>query len=139
MNAPQNENSMTANTDRKQILIVDDDPGLLFSLSYMLKNKYNVVTVQGGCEALEWLKDNKNSFDILITDLSMPNTSGEDIYHFISAKMPGKEKYIIFMTGGSYQSSIDEFLASINNSILEKPFSSSMLLDVINKLLLVSP
>jgi two-component system NtrC family sensor kinase len=133
MNKPDNAELPLININRKRILLIDDDPSLLNTLNSMLKNRYELVAIDSGHAALAWI--NKNSFDAVITDLSMPDINGEDIYHYIAEKYPQKEQYIIFTTGGGFTPEMDTFLANIKNPVLEKPFSTTQLLDVINQLL----
>jgi FixJ family two-component response regulator len=42
----------------------------------------------------------------------------------VRERRPGREKQIVFMTGGAYTSGAREFLRSVQNEILEKPFST---------------
>jgi DNA-binding NtrC family response regulator len=71
---------------RKHILIVDDDERVLFVLRRALRglgNAYEVVTAQGGREALS--KARATSFDLLISDLRMVNMSGIELTEAIKA------------------------------------------------------
>ena len=54
-------------------LLVDDEPGVLFTLTELLAERgHRVVTARSGTEALERLDD----ADAVITDLSMPGMDG---------------------------------------------------------------
>ena len=68
----------------KKILLVDDEPIILETYSCLLSEKgFAVVTAHSGREALE--KFSHNAFDLVITDLAMPDGDGfkllEDIKH----------------------------------------------------------
>lgn len=57
------------------VLIVDDDPMIIELLTFKLSEKgYEVDSVTNGWGAL--LKLSKNKYDLLITDLMMPDISG---------------------------------------------------------------
>ena len=74
----------------KNILIVDDCPVVLAKLSDDLNSEYNVTTAISGEDAVEIL-DNpvecgnslSNKFDLIITDLNMPEMSGFDLARYI--------------------------------------------------------
>ncbi|MFV1951357.1 MAG: sigma-54-dependent transcriptional regulator [Nitrospinota bacterium] len=58
-----------------KILVVDDEKGMRDFLSIMLKKEgYEVITADGGAEAIDLVKD--NSFDLVITDIKMPRLDG---------------------------------------------------------------
>lgn len=59
----------------KKILIVDDDPITLKLVEqYLSSQGYNTITAMDGFDALE--KIEKNKFDLIISDIMMPNLSG---------------------------------------------------------------
>jgi len=115
---------------RKRILVVDDEPYLLKSIQRMLEDQHDITTASSGQAALDILK-NEKQYDLIISDLSMPNISGADLYHFIAEKFPGLENHIIFMTGGAYTANLKEFISSVNNARLIKPFEQEELLRLI--------
>lgn len=82
-----------------RVLIVDDEPGALKSLKYMLDWDEYGYSIMGeaanGKQALEMLKN--GSFQLIITDIRMPGMSGLELIHAIreiSAELP-----IIVMSG----------------------------------------
>jgi DNA-binding response OmpR family regulator len=71
---------------KKQILIVDDEPSWLRILTYFLKDKgYDVRAAQSGMEALATL----GSFtpDLILSDVRMPDMNGFDLLDSIK-KLP---------------------------------------------------
>ncbi|HTF02942.1 MAG TPA: response regulator transcription factor [Bacteroidia bacterium] len=57
------------------ILVVDDDPMIIEMLTFKLTERgYTVDSVMNGWSAL--LKLSKNKYDLLVTDLMMPDISG---------------------------------------------------------------
>src|SRR3989304_5779769 len=64
--------------EKKQILIVDDDPAILRLLSANLKARgYDVVTATDGEESLEAVQ--KDFVDLIILDLMMPKVDGVEV------------------------------------------------------------
>jgi len=77
------------NPDRKRILIVDDDKKLATLLRESLRTLgegYDVVTAGGTDEALA--KVSKRSFDLVITDLRMPEVDGLQLLEALKAINP---------------------------------------------------
>lgn len=77
------------NPDRKRILIVDDDEKLAALLQESLRTMgegYDVVTAGGTDEALA--KVSKRSFDLVITDLMMPEVDGLQLLEALKAINP---------------------------------------------------
>ena len=71
-------------TKHARILIVDDDPRVLFILSTALKRMkdgYRVVAVRGGTEALQEIAT--QPFNLIITDVRMPGIDGIELVETI--------------------------------------------------------
>lgn len=62
----------------KKILVVDDNPYILsFLIKFLEKEGFQVITQNGGKEALEFLLNSRNlRIDLVITDDIMPVISG---------------------------------------------------------------
>jgi CheY-like chemotaxis protein len=117
----------------KKILIADDDEQLLMSLSFCLgSNNYDVEAVSDGVQALHQIqKANKeqNPFELLITDLMMPNLQGHELVNELqnlNINIP-----TIIMTGYSEEEFITE-IQQKGTRILKKPFQAEELLNAIN-------
>nr|HID58428.1 response regulator [Desulfobacterales bacterium] len=66
----------------KRILVVDDDPDILHIISEILSEAgYAVDTIQDGQGAIERLK--VEFYDLVITDLNMPEVGGMEVLKFI--------------------------------------------------------
>ena len=71
-------------TAPRKILIVEDDPDIMRIMSYTLTNAgYQVLRAYGGEDALRKLKT--QTFDLILTDLAMPNISGVDVIAAVKA------------------------------------------------------
>jgi two-component system alkaline phosphatase synthesis response regulator PhoP len=68
---------------KKHILLVDDEPAILYTLSFVLKHAgYRVTQARDGREALTAiLKTRKKNcpFDLLLTDIQMPKMTGIEL------------------------------------------------------------
>ncbi|HEY3818631.1 MAG TPA: ATP-binding protein [Polyangiaceae bacterium] len=119
---------------RGRVLVVDDEPALLRSLCTMLADDHEVVAASSGREALEVLRDD-GRFDVVLTDLMMAQLTGMDLYDGIRRTHPGMERRVVFMTGGAFTARGREFLASVPNRCVEKPFGRSQLLAALGEII----
>ena len=75
---------------RERILIVDDEIDVADSLSYALTNLgYETAPVYAPTEALEIFEESPESWDVLITDQSMPELKGLDLIRRVRFIKPG--------------------------------------------------
>ena len=99
------------NAPKFRILVVDDEPLLAEMVQQMLAMLgYDAVFCTGGIEALEAFRNQprEKSFDLIITDMTMPHFTGEDLVHELSGLQPVVP--VILMTG--FSSKIDAEKAS---------------------------
>jgi DNA-binding NtrC family response regulator len=87
-----------------KILIVDDDPGILFSLSMTLKKEgYAVITAADGKECIA--KVDSDQPDVIYLDIAMPEISGLEALETLKER--GLDIPVIVMTGhGTMQNAI---------------------------------
>ncbi len=113
-----------------RILVVDDVPMNLKVLSGMLgKLGIEVATASGGTEALE--KMSSVSFDMVLTDLWMPDMNGEQLARAIRAKAPAAVLRIAAVTADSDASS--NFALDVFDAVLQKPVTLDKLRKLIDR------
>jgi signal transduction histidine kinase/CheY-like chemotaxis protein len=101
----------------ENIFIVDDDESLIEVESKMLqKLGYNVTSSNKPEEALEIFRDNPNTFDALIVNLTMPVMKGDILAEKISQINP--DIPIVLCTGKN---------ESINPEMIDKPFITDVM------------
>lgn len=84
-------------TEKKRILIVDDEENLTWSIANNLKKEFKqheIFSVNSGDQALEILQ--KMPFDLVISDIQMPGTDGLTLLDYITENMP--QAKVILMT-----------------------------------------
>ena len=108
-----------------RILIVDDEPFVRNALCRALRG-YELVTAANGQEAMAHLTAD-GPFDLILCDLMMPGVSGMDIYLHLRARHPGHEQLLVFLTGGVFTDEAHEFVSSISNPVVQKPFNFQQL------------
>jgi CheY-like chemotaxis protein len=107
---------------RARILVVDDEPLLGQTLTFMLEENHDVVVAHGGADALEQLaRDGR--FDLVLCDLDMPGVNGENLHQALAARHPSLVSRFVLMTGGACAPWAELFLAGYSGARLEKPFT----------------
>ena len=116
-----------------RLLIIDDNKEILTALTdFLSKKKYDVVSASDGLDGLKLLETVHQGFDLVITDLVMPNISGVGLISIIKKKFP--ELPVIAITGwGEHPEALATEAQA--NRVLEKPFDLSELDTVIRDLL----
>lgn len=118
----------------KTILIADDEPYLIRSLSFVLKReRYQVETAMDGLEALEKIKRLKP--DLVFLDIQLPKMDGFEVCRQIRADPELQGTYIIMLTAKGQDLDRQRGLAVGANEYLTKPFSPKELIQHLQSLL----
>ncbi len=120
------------------IVLVEDDDELRNLAIRTLKNfGYKTYGASNGLDALNQIKKKKLKFDLLITDLIMPDMNGQELSQQIKKLYPGSK--ILFTSG--YTDNHIENSGEIDKEIefLQKPFTVISLLNKIRFILSKKP
>jgi CheY-like chemotaxis protein len=120
---------------KKKILLVDDELMLLLSMQRMLEDFYDITIAVGGDQALNILNQQHGNFDLIISDIFMPDIDGVKLHHEVMKNYPELAKHMIFMTGANMTPEIESFIATTHNIYIAKPFEYNQLLQTIKDLL----
>ncbi len=103
----------------KNILLVDDEVNILKILSAVLtKSGNNVISCNNANEALERLED--DIFDLMITDLKMPDIDGLELLKIVHEKYPDTE-VIMITAHGTIETAVEAMKRGAIDYLL-KPF-----------------
>ncbi len=123
--------------NHETILVVEDDESMREVLQDVLESVgYKVLCAANGRRALHIYAQQAQEIKLVMTDMVMPEMSGEDIYHILR-KEPNAPK-ILLVTGYQQQDTDEILKADISNGKalwLQKPFQASTLLQAIETLL----
>ena len=116
-----------------RILVVDDEPHILHYMHATLEAwGHSVKVAHDGGRALQRIADDE--FDVIITDLRMPDVSGREFYESLRRDRPELVKRIVFSTGDTVRGDTLEFLEEQGRPCLQKPFSLMELRQVLSQL-----
>ncbi|MGD1017745.1 MAG: ATP-binding protein [Verrucomicrobiia bacterium] len=108
----------------RRLLIVDDEPGIVDVLKRALDEKgFQTESACNGAEALSRLATNE--YDLIISDICMPEMSGEKLHAAIGERYPHLRERIVFVTGDTVSPSSRKFLEQSGARWLNKPFDIS--------------
>lgn len=115
-----------------KILVVDDNPDVLKLIADILEsNDYEVKTVSNGASAIKELEN--NDYDMVLTDLMMPDVDGMQVLENAILKTP-KTMCIILTGHGTIKSSVEAIKKGAFDYIT-KPVSPTELLIYVEKAL----
>jgi signal transduction histidine kinase/ActR/RegA family two-component response regulator len=113
-----------------QTILMVDDEDLLLTMGQMVLSSfgYTVLTANSGAKALELFAHWKDSIDLVLVDLVMPNMSGRELTEQIRKMAPRAR--ILWCSGYVRSSKVEE-----DDPYLQKPFTSQDLLRAVKNAL----
>jgi signal transduction histidine kinase/CheY-like chemotaxis protein len=103
------------------ILLVDDEAGILnIGDRFLKKFGYTVLEAKSGIEAVEIYKAHKDSIDLVILDMIMPNMGGGKTYDILKEINPHVK--VLLSSGYSIDGQATEILNRGCNGFIQKPF-----------------
>ena len=113
------------------LLIVDDDEIIFGVLSELFSHTHLCHTAPTAEEALAQL--GQQDFDAVITDLSMPGMSGEDLLGFIKVHSP--KTPVLFISGSGGREMAERLQAKGAFGYLVKPFPLDVLVERVERMI----
>lgn len=101
------------------LLIVDDDEAIREALHELFEGQHVCHTTGTAEEALTMLA--AHSYDVVVTDISMPGMSGEDLLRFVRIYQPRTP--VVFISGSIERRQVESLKTKGAFSYLMKPFS----------------
>jgi CheY-like chemotaxis protein len=117
-----------------QLLVVDDEPMILDLLIDILTEAgHRVDSASNGSEACR--KIGSRQYDLIITDMRMPQMSGMELYREITRIRPGMQGRVIFMSGDLIDKETVRFLEETGEPAVAKPIDIPEVLQVVSSAL----
>ncbi|MBB6637878.1 response regulator [Cohnella thailandensis] len=115
----------------KTVLLVDDDPRNVFSLTSLLNHhRMNVYSAENGREALELLESGIR-VDLVLMDIMMPEMDGYEAIERIRGNTEWSSLPIIALTAKAMKGERDKCLQAGASDYLAKPVSIDQLLSLL--------
>ena len=118
----------------KEILIVDDEPGVVVPIQFLMEQQgYRVMTAERGEDALDLIYQYKP--DLVLLDIMLPGIDGYEVCEIIRLNPDFRDVKIIFLTAKGRESEIAKGLALGADAYISKPFSNTTLVARVKELL----
>ncbi len=118
----------------KTILLVDDEEMVLNVGRRFLKvTGYRVLTARDGREAIEVYEKYKDSIDLVLLDIVMPNMKGGEVFDRLKEINP--EIKVLLVSGYSIDGEATKILERGCNGFIQKPFDMKQLSEAIRTIL----
>jgi CheY-like chemotaxis protein len=119
---------------RRRILVVDDEDNLRDVLLEVLKRDgHEVDSAVDGAEGLRRAQEQR--YDLVVTDLRMPNLEGPELYRAIRERHADNPPRFIFMSANTGIEEYATFLSETGAPTLEKPFNLADMRQVVLQVL----
>lgn len=116
---------------QRKVLVVDDEPDLVDTMVFFLEDAGLLVTSAGGGNQAKATLQNEK-FDLVITDVRMPDGNGLDLLKYISKEIPGLP---VMMMSAYTDTQPEEFLKLGAVAFAAKPLDFNTLVAQVLKIL----
>lgn len=121
-------------TGKERILFVDDELQIVKATSRLLRKLgYTVTTRENGFEALELFQAQPNDYDLVISDITMPKMTGDELAKRLIQIRP--DIPIILCTGYSQKISQEDVVLFGTKELLYKPITKENLAATVRQVL----
>lgn len=118
----------------KTILLVDDEAHIVRTCTLLLESLgYQVLTAQGGREAVDVFRANRERISLVILDLTMPDMNGSQA--FDALRQVSSDVKVLLSSGYSVEGQASAILARGCNGFIQKPFTVATLSAKLKELL----
>lgn len=115
----------------REIMVVDDDQGILESFDAMLGDDYPLVTLDNGFEAIEYIKSHKPK--LIFLDIKMPGMNGIEVLKRLrQSKVDAAVVIVTATTKAHYEEEAAELGIT---DYLRKPFEVDDVEDITRRVL----
>jgi DNA-binding response OmpR family regulator len=119
---------------KRSVLIVDDEPNIVLSLEFLLKQAgYEVRVARNGEEAVKAVSE--RAPDLVVLDVMMPTLDGYHVCETIRADPKMRSVRILMLTAKSRDVEREKALALGADDYITKPFSTRELVERVKTIL----
>ena len=118
----------------KRVLIADDEPNIVVSLEFLMKQRgYDVRVVSDGAAALAAVREFRP--DLVLLDVMMPTVSGYDVCQKLREDPGGQDIKIIILSAKGRDVEVSKGMAVGADAYVTKPFSTRELIAKVSEML----
>ena len=106
----------------KKILVVDDEPNVVRTLTFVLKKEgYDVSSAVNGEEAIAKVKESKPN--LMFLDIMMPKKDGYEVCRELKSDLSLRDIHIVMLSAKGQEADKEKALSLGANEFMSKPFS----------------
>ncbi|MFQ5604845.1 MAG: PAS domain S-box protein [bacterium] len=125
------------NNEKATILIVEDEETVRHVTERILRNLgHEVFSSQNAEETVKIMESGKHQFDLVILDMVLPQSSGQELFKIIRSLQPGVP--VLFVSGydlHAKMAGLTKSTTGLGVGMLQKPFTKKNLAEKIGELL----
>lgn len=123
-----------ARGDAQRVLVVDDEDSVRNVVAMSLRHLgYEVEELGDPRDALAYLSDMSNEYDLALLDMLMPHLTGDELFEELRKVRPNLP--VIIMSGYSKEESVEKVLKEPSTHFMFKPFTVEDLSHVVSNVL----
>jgi DNA-binding response OmpR family regulator len=116
--------------EKRKVLLLEDEPQFRDIIKdFLMTHGFDVVAVQNGVEGVHEVL--ASDFEVILCDMMMPTLPGDMFYRAVERMRPHLCDRFIFMTGHRGNPKVNDFIKTVNGTMLTKPFHIEDLLEMI--------
>jgi DNA-binding response OmpR family regulator len=121
-------------TAGRKILIAEDEPNIVISLEFLLKEAgYEVAVARDGSQALRLAGTLRP--DLIVLDVMLPALNGFDVCRRLRASREAKHAKVLMLTARGRDSEVAKGIAAGADAYMTKPFATKELVSKVAELL----
>jgi CheY-like chemotaxis protein len=118
----------------QKVLVVDDEPFILRSLTFVLKKeRFEVLEAKNGEEALAQIRAHHPA--LVFCDVMMPKKNGYEVIREVRADPAFADIYFVLLTAKGQESDREEGTRLGADEYMTKPFSPSRIIEKAHQIL----
>ncbi len=125
----------SAGTQKKRILVVEDEPAICRVCSRTLIGEGFEVDIAANGSLAEGMLETDKDYELILVDIRTPVMNGKQLYESIARKHPELTKRVIFTTGDILGGDTERFLKESGQLFMPKPFTPDELKTIVIKAL----
>jgi DNA-binding response OmpR family regulator len=118
----------------KRILIAEDEPSIVISLEFLLKEAgHEVAVARDGGEALRLIDSGRP--DLVVLDVMLPSVNGFEVCRRLRENTGTKDIRVLMLTARGREIEIEKGLSAGADAYMTKPFATRELVNTVARLL----